>query len=88
MNSLEARRGGRSSDFGLGRGKIAGNDLVLKSGAGVGAIAEGLVLGLAATAESDHGTAGEAERLPGRVENLEIALDADRAVVVHSNSGS
>src|ERR1039458_2403822 len=66
--------------FGLGRGKLAGDDGVVEAGARMGAVAEGFVGGLAAAAERNHGTAGQPEGGAGRVQNLEVAFDTDGPV--------
>ncbi|HET9400864.1 MAG TPA: hypothetical protein VFO34_07930 [Candidatus Acidoferrales bacterium] len=50
---------------------------MLKSALFVFAVAEGLIAGLTATAESDCRPASEAEFVSLRVENLEIAFDVD-----------
>src|ERR1019366_41506 len=72
-NNLELR-------FRLGRGKLAGGDGVVEAGARVGAVAEGFVGGLAATAERNDGTAGQPEGGAGGVQNLEVAFDTDGPV--------
>lgn len=56
--------------------EFAGDDGVRKSAGFVGAVTEGLVGGMAATAESYGGPAGEAKDLALRVDDLEVAFDA------------
>jgi len=48
----------------------------------MGAIAKGLVCGVPAAAEPDGGPAGQTEGLTLRIKNLELAFDADGAVVI------
>src|SRR5216683_1053191 len=71
------------SDLGFGCGEFAGGYLVLEAGAGVGAVAERLVLGCAAAAEADGCASGEAEGAAGGVEDFEIAFNADGTVVIY-----
>ena len=47
----------------------------------MGSVAEGLVRALAAAAERNHRATGQTEGTAGRVEDLELALDADRAII-------
>jgi len=51
----------------------------------VRAIAEGLVCGVPAAAETDGRPASQAEGFSFRIEDLEVAFYADRSVVIHSN---
>jgi hypothetical protein len=64
------------SDFGFRSWQVARDYLILKARSGVRAIAEGLVLRLAASAEADNGPACQAELLSQWIEDLEIALDS------------
>jgi len=63
----------------------AGGAQGLKARLGVGAVAEGFVLGLPAAAEADGFAAGEVERVAVHVVNGEVSFDADRAVVADSD---
>ena len=62
-------------------------DLVLKADLLMGPVAEGFVGGVAAAAQADGGAPGEAEGLALRVEDFEIAFDADGAVAVDGDFG-
>jgi len=72
-------------DLWFGSGQVAGDNFILKAGAGMGAIAKRLVLRLAASAQADHGASAKSKLLTLRIENLEVPLNADRAVVVNGN---
>lgn len=74
--------------LGLGRGKFAGLNGVSETASAVGAIAEGLIGGLATPAQGDRGAAGKAEGLAAGILNLKFAFDANRAVVNDGNFGS
>ncbi|HEV2183540.1 MAG TPA: hypothetical protein VGR39_07640 [Candidatus Acidoferrales bacterium] len=47
----------------------------------VRAVAKRLIGGVATTAKRDHGAAVETEHPPLRIDDLEVTLDANRAVV-------
>src|ERR1039458_7161292 len=68
-------------ELGLGRGQFARDDGVIEALAAMGAIAEGLVGGLAAAAEGDDGASGETEGGAGGIEDFASALGADVAVI-------
>jgi hypothetical protein len=72
-------------NFGLGRREISGGYFVSEIAFAVRAIAEGLVCGMSAAAETDGSASGQAEFISGWINNLEIAFDKDRAVVFESN---
>jgi len=59
--------------------------LGLKTGPLVRAVAEGLVLGGAAPAESQNLPAGQVELLPHCIADYEIPLDPERSIVVARN---
>jgi hypothetical protein len=46
------------------------------------AIAEGLVSGVAAAAEANGRSSGEAEELPVRIHNFEVTFHSDRPIVI------
>jgi hypothetical protein len=66
--------------FWFGRGEFASFHLVLKSGAGVRAIAKRLVLGLAAAAQRNESTARQTELAALGIANIKIAFYADGAI--------
>jgi hypothetical protein len=68
-------------DFGRGGRKITRGNFVNETACLVGTIAERLVGGLAAAAESDGSASGEAELISGGIYDLKIAFDEDRAVI-------
>jgi hypothetical protein len=73
------------SDLGL-RGREFTGDYGIGKGAGfVGAIAEGFVGGLAATAEAYGSTASEAEDPAFRVDDFEVPFDAKGTVVIYGD---
>jgi hypothetical protein len=51
----------------------------------VRAVAEGLIGGMTAAAESNGGASGETEFISGGIDNLEIAFDQDGAVILECN---
>jgi hypothetical protein len=53
----------------------------------VGAVAEWLIGGLAAAAKAQGGTPRQSERATFGIYELEVAFDADGAIVVHSDFG-
>ena len=63
----------------------AGLDFRLETGRAVGAVAEGLVLRMAAAAEANRGAARQVKRVPRRIANGEFAFHADRTVIVDGN---
>ena len=56
-------------------------DFVLEADAFVAPVAERLVGGMAAAAETNPGASSKAERLPFRIDDLEIAFHAQGPVV-------
>ena len=76
-----------SLELGLRRGEFAGHTRVGKADSIVAAIAERLVLGLPAAAERDRGPSGESEGSARRVDDLEIAFDAEIAVGLDGDFG-
>ena len=76
-----AAAGTSSLGFRGGRWQVAGVDFVGEADSLMGAIAEGLIRGVAAAAERELRAAGQAEGLAVGVEDFEIAFDAERAVV-------
>jgi hypothetical protein len=54
---------------------------------GVASVAEGLILGVAAAAQTDGRTACEAEDCAGGVDNLEVAFNADGTVAETGDFG-
>ena len=77
----------RRSDGGLGRGrrKITGLNRILKISLLVRAVAKWLVGRMSAAAQANRGAPRKAEGLAGRVYNLEISLDAQRAIICGRN---
>lgn len=69
------------------RRQLSRYDFVGESLDFVGAIAEWLIRGVPAAAQGNHLAAGQAERGPGWVKNLKLALNAERAVVRTRNLG-
>jgi hypothetical protein len=69
----------------LGRWKIPRLNCVSETYLLVGAIAKRLVGGMAATAERNRRAARQAEWLAGRIVDLKIALDSQRAIVKGSD---
>jgi len=72
--------------FGLWRRQILSFDGVRKARPRMGAIAEGLVGRLPAAAKPNRRPTCETKRLACRVDYFKIAFDANRAVVVDSDS--
>jgi hypothetical protein len=62
--------------------------LVLEADSFVAAIAKGLVLRMAAAAQTYHRAPGQAKRLSGGIHDFKITFHAKRAVVGHSDSRS
>jgi len=73
--------------LGSGRRQLPGLHFRLKSDLLVAAVAEGLVLRMTAPAETDCRAPREIERLAFSVVDCELALDAQRAVVLYRNLG-
>jgi len=71
----------------LGRGQVSDLHLVLETDGAVAAIAERLIFRVAAAAECDGSAPAEAESATLLVDDFKIAFDAQRAVVVHDDSG-
>ena len=74
-----------TSEFWLGGRELAGDYRVLEAGPRMRAVAEGFVLRLAAAAKRDDRASGEAELLPGLIEDLKVAVDANHPVVHYRN---
>jgi hypothetical protein len=72
-------------NFGLGWWKIARGYFMGEIIQAVSAVAERLVGGMAATAQSDGSASGEAELVSGGVDNLEITFHQDWAVMFERN---
>jgi hypothetical protein len=53
----------------------------------MGAVAEWLVIGVPATAKSDRGAPGETELTALGIDDLKVAFDPDRAVIVDGYLG-
>jgi hypothetical protein len=51
------------------------------------AVAKWLIGGLPAAAKADGSPAGKTERLPVWIDDLEVALDAKRSIVIYSDLG-
>src|SRR5205085_7431510 len=62
-----------------------GDHLRVEAAPGVRAVAERLVVALPAAAQPDDRPAGDVVLVALRVVDLEVALDAERSVVVHRN---
>jgi hypothetical protein len=75
------------SGFGLRRGQRSRFGFALESNPAVGAVAEGLVLGMATAAETDHRAAGQIVGGSGVVLDLEIPFDAERSVGAYNDFG-
>ena len=71
------------SDFGFGGRQVAGNYFILKTRAGMGAVAERLVLRSPAPAEANYRSAGETKSLPLGIVYFKITFDTNRTVVVN-----
>src|SRR5690349_21244697 len=76
-----AQKNGTHSQFGLGRGQLSGNHRVRESHTIMAAVAERLVLGMAAAAELNGGSSGKPKGCAGRVADIEFALDLNWPVV-------
>src|SRR5260370_23187912 len=63
------------------RRQVAGVDFVLEANCLVAPVAEGLVGGMAAAAETNPGATSKAERLPFRIDDLQIAFHSQGPVV-------
>ena len=68
-------------NFWCGRWKISGRNFTGEIGVAVGAIAERLVGGMAAAAESDGCASGETEFISGEIDDFKIAFNQDWAVI-------
>jgi hypothetical protein len=75
-------------DFRLRGRQLAGRDGISKAANLMGTVAKGLISGVAAPAEANGGTPGQAKRLAFWVYNLKIALYADRAIVADGDLSS
>lgn len=62
-------------NFRRGWWKISGSYFAREIGIAVRAVAEGLIGGMAAAAESDSGAAGKAEFISGKIDDFKIAFD-------------
>ena len=77
----------KTRKLGLGRGQFSSNNGVGKGASLMAAVAKRLIGGLPAAAETDGGTPRESEGLALRIDDLEIAFDTKRAVVIHGDPG-
>jgi len=68
-------------DFWRGWWKISRRYFAGEVGVAVRAVAEGLVGGMAAAAESDGGATGKTEFISGEIDDFKIAFDQNRAVI-------
>jgi hypothetical protein len=75
------------SGFWNRRWEVARGHRVGESRAGVAAVAKGLVGGLPAAAQPDRRSPRQTESGPGRIDNFEIALNAEGTVAVDGNFG-
>jgi len=66
-----------SSRFSIRRSEFAGDHGIGETASFVAAVAEGLVLRMAAAAEAQGGAPGQAERAAVGVDQFEIAFDAE-----------
>jgi hypothetical protein len=71
-----------------GRGEVASGDGAIETNPLVGAIAEGLVAGMAAPAKPDGFASGEAEWLAVLIDNFKIAFNAYWAAIGNSDFGA
>jgi hypothetical protein len=67
--------------------QLAGFDGVGEAACLMGAIAEWLIGGLAGAAKAQSGTPRQSERATFGIDELEVAFDADGAIVVHGDFG-
>src|SRR5712691_8296694 len=72
----------------LRRRKIARHNLIGKAGGLVRAVAKGLVCRMAAPAERNNSASCQPKGFPLRIEDLDVALKAQRAIVVHGDFGA
>ena len=72
-------------DFGLGWWEFSCDYFVGEIIQAVSTVAERLVGGVTAAAESDGSTSGEAEFVAGGVDNFEITFDQDWAIMFERN---
>ncbi len=70
-------------EFRLGSGKVASLAERLEASDAMLAVAEGLVAGETAAAKGDDCPAGEAELFSFRVDDNEVAFDADGSILDH-----
>jgi hypothetical protein len=73
------------SQLGLWWGQLTRTHGIRKPTGLVRAITKGLVRGVPATAETDGRPAGQAKGFTFGIEDLEVAFNADRSVVIHRN---
>lgn len=73
--------------FGCGRWQFPCHHRVLEPHPAVGAIAKRFIGGVAAAAQRNDGTARQPESGAAGVDNLELALNADGAVILRRDSG-
>ena len=66
-------------------GKLASLLLILKSSGLMSPIAEGLVCGVSAAAESDCGASGKAVGLTLHVDKFDFAFDAQWSIITYDN---
>ena len=71
----------------LGRRQFSRDHCVGEPAGLVAAVAEWLIGGLPAAAQADGGPASKPKRLPVWIDDLEIALDAKRSIMIHSDLG-
>ncbi len=69
-------------NFWRGWRKISGRDFAGEIGVAVSTVAEGLVGGMAAAAESDGGATGETEFISGEIDDFKIAFYQNWAVIL------
>jgi hypothetical protein len=68
-------------NFWRGWWKISGRNFAGEIRVAVSAIAEGLVGGMAAAAESDGGASGKPKLISGEIDDFKIAFDQDWAII-------
>ena len=71
--------------FRLRRGQLPGDHGIGEGHAIVGAVAKGLIGGLAAAAKRDNRPAGESEGRSGGIDDFEFPLDTNGAVILRAD---
>jgi hypothetical protein len=82
VNREAANSGQAKLQFWFGRGKLASNHGVGEAGSLVGAVAEGLIRGVAAAAKRNRRAPSQAESRALRIHDFEISFDSNRSIAI------